>query len=112
MLFTFFLARQLAGTGVTANCLHPGVVATGFFRFIPVIGPAVKALGAPFLRSPDKGAETLVWLAGDDGAAGENGGYFFDKAPGKLNPLARDPAVQNSVWDISCQQTGAVWTMH
>lgn len=112
VLFTFALARRLVGSGVTANCLHPGVVATGFFRFIPVIGPAVKLLATPFLRSPDKGAETLVWLAGDDSLGETSGGYFHDMKPGRLSPLADDMAVQERVWDISAAQTGAVWSFY
>ena len=112
VLFTFALARRLAGTDVTANCLHPGVVATGFFRFIPVIGPVVKQLAAPFLRTPEKGAETLIWLAGDDGLAETSGGYFHDMQPGRLSPLANDLAVQDRVWEISAAQTGAVWSFH
>ena len=112
VLFTFALARRLEGTDVTANCLHPGVVATGFFRFIPVIGSFARQLATPFLRTPDKGAETLVWLAGDDSLADTSGGYFHDKKPGRLSPLASDRAVQDRVWDVSSAQTGAVWPFY
>ncbi|MBU1173844.1 MAG: SDR family NAD(P)-dependent oxidoreductase [Alphaproteobacteria bacterium] len=111
VLFTFALARRLEGSDATATCLHPGVVATGFFRFIPVVGPMVRVLATPFLRTPAKGAETLVWLAGDSEAAGLNGGYFYDRKPGRLSPLAEDPAVQDRVWDISSKQVGAVWPL-
>ncbi len=109
VLFTFALARRLEGTGITANCLHPGVVATGFFRFIPVIGPMVRILSTPFLRSPEKGAETAIFLAGDDGLNGASGGYYFDDRPARTNPLATDIAVQDRVWDLSTEQTGAEW---
>jgi NAD(P)-dependent dehydrogenase (short-subunit alcohol dehydrogenase family) len=109
ILFTFGLARRLEGTGITANCLHPGVVATGFFRFVPAIGLAAQWLFRPFLRSPQKGAETAVFLAVDDSMAGVSGGYYFDKHPIKTSTLAADVALQDRVWALSIEQTGAVW---
>ena len=109
VLFSFALARRLESSDVTSTCFHPGVVATGFFRAIPIIGPLARVLATPFLRTPAKGAETLVWLAGDDGMAGQNGGYYFDKKPGRLSALARDVAVQERVWQISTEQAGAHW---
>jgi NAD(P)-dependent dehydrogenase (short-subunit alcohol dehydrogenase family) len=109
VLFTFALARRLEGSTITANCLHPGMVATGFFKFIPLVGPITRVLASPFMRSPEKGAETLVFLAADDEMAGRSGGYYYDRKPGKLNPIARDEALQDRVWDVSVAQTGAVW---
>jgi NAD(P)-dependent dehydrogenase (short-subunit alcohol dehydrogenase family) len=109
VLFTFALARRLAGTGITANCFHPGVVATGFFRFIPVVGPVVQVLATPFLRTPAKGAETAVFLAADDGSCGMSGGYYVDKKLVRTNPVATDISVQDRVWDVSVEQTGAEW---
>lgn len=109
VLFSFALARKLEASRVTSNCFHPGVVATGFFRALPMVGPMARVLATPFLRTPEKGAETLVWLAGDTEAEGTSGGYYVDKKPGRLNPIARDIAVQERVWDVSCGQTGAHW---
>ncbi len=109
VLFTLGLARRLDGTEITANCLHPGVVATGFFRFVPIFGPVVPILMRPFYRSPEKGAETAIFLAGDESMAGRSGGYYFDKAPAKMSALAGDTALQDRVWDLSVEQTGAVW---
>jgi NAD(P)-dependent dehydrogenase (short-subunit alcohol dehydrogenase family) len=60
ILFTSELARRLEGTGVTANCFHPGLVDTGFNRNN---GLLMDDLLKPVSRSPQKGADTLVWLA-------------------------------------------------
>src|SRR6266568_3806786 len=63
ILFTFELAMRLKGTGVTANCFHPGFVATSFNYNNGILMRLGMAVGHLFARSPDKGAETLVWLA-------------------------------------------------
>ena len=109
ILFTAALSRRLEGINMTATCFHPGVVATGFFRFIPLIGPAVRVLATPFLRSPQKGAETGIFLAGDSAAEGASGGYYFDAKPARTSQLAADESVQERVWGISAEQTGAIW---
>ncbi len=109
IMFTAALSRRLDGTNMTATCFHPGVVATGFFRFIPLIGPLVRVLATPFLRSPQKGAETGIFLAGDSTAEGASGGYYYDCKPARTSQLAGDVDVQEKVWEISAEQTGAVW---
>ena len=63
ILFTTELARRLEGTGVTANCFHPGLVATGFNRNNGLLMDLGMTILRPVSRSPEKGAETLVWLA-------------------------------------------------
>jgi len=109
ILFTRALSRRLEGSGMTATCFHPGVVATGFFRFIPAIGPLVRVLAKPFLRSPAKGAETGIYLAGDSAAEGASGDYYYDSKPARTSRLAGDVDVQEKVWEISAEQTGAIW---
>ena len=78
ILFTTELARRLAGTGVTANCCHPGVVATGFARDGDASG--VLAFGVkvikPFVLTPEKGARTSVYLASSPEVADVSGRYF------------------------------------
>ena len=105
--FTLELARRLEGHGVTANCLHPGVVATSFgttgsslFRF------AVK-LVQPFLIDADKGAETTIHLACSADVEGLTGGYFIRKKPAKPSREARDPEVARRLWEASEALTGA-----
>jgi NAD(P)-dependent dehydrogenase (short-subunit alcohol dehydrogenase family) len=99
ILFTRELARRLAGSGVTANCLHPGFVATrfgdnnrGLFR----LGLAVAKL---FAISPEKGAETIIHLAASPEAAGVSGGYFAECRPARVSMAAQDDAAARRLWD-------------
>src|SRR6202035_2281859 len=79
ILFTTELARRLEGTGVTANAFHPGFVATGFNRNNGVLMRLGMAISRPFARSPQKGAESLVWLVDAEEASQLNGAYVFDR---------------------------------
>jgi NAD(P)-dependent dehydrogenase (short-subunit alcohol dehydrogenase family) len=79
ILFTTELARRLDGTGVTANCFHPGLVATGFNRNNGLLMNLGMTILRPVARSPEKGAETLVWLATSPDVANVSGAYFFDQ---------------------------------
>src|SRR5918997_4381151 len=79
VLFTHELARRLRGTGVTANCLHPGVVGTNLGSGVSgAFGFVVRAL-RPLMKSPEKGAETSVYLASSPEVEGSSGGYFVNK---------------------------------
>src|SRR5438034_3038845 len=90
ILFTTELARRLEGTGVTANCFHPGLVATGFNRNNGALMRLAMILAWPFSRSPARGAETLVWLVDSSDVATESGGYFADRRRVQPAPPARD----------------------
>src|SRR5215217_1244839 len=80
VLFTYELARRLEGTGVTANCLHPGVVGTNLGSGVSgIFGFMVRAL-TPLMKSPEKGAETSVYLASSPEVEGLSGRYFVKKA--------------------------------
>jgi NAD(P)-dependent dehydrogenase (short-subunit alcohol dehydrogenase family) len=98
ILFTRELARRLAGTGVTANCLHPGVVKT---RFGESSGGFLGLL-IPFLRlffiSPEQGAETIVYLASSPEVADTNGGYFVKRKLTEPSAAARDDAAAKRLW--------------
>lgn len=100
ILFTRELARRLSDTGVTANAVHPGVVQSGFWNG-SFLGRAVAFLGRPFMRSPEKGAETLVWLATDPQFESASGGYYADCAPGPLSSGAQDNQAARRLWEIS-----------
>jgi len=63
VLFTYELARRLEGSGVTANALHPGFVATGFARNNGALYNFGMKLIGPFIRQPDQGAQTSIYLA-------------------------------------------------
>lgn len=105
ILFTVELARRLEGSGVTANCLHPGLVASGFnHNNGPVMG-VVMTLIRPFSRSVEKGAETLVWLADSPQLSDESGGYYEDMARATPTRPAQDPKSAARLWQLSEEQT-------
>src|SRR5579875_3448906 len=106
ILFTRELARRLAGTGVTANCLHPGTVRTNFGR---TGSPALRlglAIAGPFLRSAESGARTLVYLASSTEVAGRSGGYYVSCRPRTPSRAARDDDLARRLWRLSAELTG------
>jgi NAD(P)-dependent dehydrogenase (short-subunit alcohol dehydrogenase family) len=107
ILFTAELARRLEGSGVTANCFHPGTVATGFNRNNGALMNVVMVAIKPFLRKPEKGAETLVWLVDSEEAGAENGGYFVDCKRAQPEPPARDMDSARRLWELTEQQVSA-----
>jgi len=98
ILFTRELARRLEGSGVTANCLHPGFVATRFGTnsggFLQALMPLAQ-LGA---ITPAKGAETIVYLASSPDVAGVSGRYFYKCRPDAPSPAAQDDAAAARLW--------------
>jgi NAD(P)-dependent dehydrogenase (short-subunit alcohol dehydrogenase family) len=107
ILFTFELARRLDGTGVTANCFHPGFVASGFARNNGPLLRFAMGLTRPFARSPRRGADTLVWLADAPDVAGETGGYFVDRQRKTPSAAALDADAAHRLWEVSEEQTRA-----
>ncbi|HEV2033222.1 MAG TPA: SDR family oxidoreductase [Candidatus Dormibacteraeota bacterium] len=105
VLFTAELARRLEGTGVTANCFHPGLVATGITRELGGMARITMRVADAFSRRPQKGAETLVWLVDSPEVADISGGYFVDKRRAVPAPLAQDVEVARRLWEVSEAQT-------
>lgn len=103
VLFTYALARQLEGTGVTANVLHPGFVATGFGRNNGGLMGMVMPLAQWFAIKPDKGAETSVFLAAAPAVAGVSGKYFANSKQKASSKASYDVAAQDRLWTISEQ---------
>ena len=104
ILFTTELARRLEGTGVTVNALHPGLTSTGFGKNNP--GFLMKIMGAvvPLIaRSPEKGAETSIYLASSPEVQSITGKYFVDCKVTQPAPQATDSAVANKLWDVSAE---------
>lgn len=99
--FTAELARRLEGTGVTANSLHPGVVATNFGSGGGVLMRVAVTLGKPFLLSADKGAATQIHLATSAEVEGVSGKYFVRKRAVRPSIAAQDEAVQRELWRVS-----------
>jgi NAD(P)-dependent dehydrogenase (short-subunit alcohol dehydrogenase family) len=106
ILFTSELARRLEGTGVTATCLHPGVVRTGFGRRGPSLIRWWFKLAGAFLLSPAEGADTAVWLASAPEVEGESGGYYEKRRPRQPSKAARDAESAARLWDLSRRLTG------
>jgi NAD(P)-dependent dehydrogenase (short-subunit alcohol dehydrogenase family) len=98
--FTFELARRLAGTGVTANCLHPGAVATNIWSSaaLPRIFKLLIALVKPFMLNSKRGAAVSLYLAASPEVAQVSGEYFVKCKPAKSNPLSRDSKLMAEVW--------------
>jgi NAD(P)-dependent dehydrogenase (short-subunit alcohol dehydrogenase family) len=98
VLFTRELARRLAGTGVVANCLHPGFVATNFGqRDAGLFGWGMR-LAMLFAARPEPGADTIVHLASAPGIADVSGRYFYNSREIAPSPAAQDDAVAARLW--------------
>jgi NAD(P)-dependent dehydrogenase (short-subunit alcohol dehydrogenase family) len=106
ILFTRELSRRLAGSDVTAVCLHPGTVLTGFGRdswFSPITNqPPVKW----FFKTPEQGADTLIWLATAPPSELEAGGYYVNRKLGNPTKAARDDAIAADLWEKSAAAVG------
>lgn len=106
ILFTYELSRRLAGTGVTANCLNPGVVATKMladYMGVPLAGPA---LARTFGATPEEGAETSIYLACSPEVESVTGKYFERKQPTASSHASHDEAVARRLWAVSERLTG------
>jgi NAD(P)-dependent dehydrogenase (short-subunit alcohol dehydrogenase family) len=105
ILFTYELARRLDGGGVTANCLHPGLVGTNLAKNNGVIVRIGTALMKPFVLSPEKGAETAVYLATSPEVEGLTGKYFVEKTVVQSSPESNDSGVAQRLWQVSEELT-------
>lgn len=110
LLFTRELAGRLAGTGVTVNALHPGAVATGLGRNNGALSRLLIGLLSPLFRSPEKGAETSIYLASSPAVEGISGRYFASRREVAPSAAARDDAAARRLWDLSEQLTGLAAT--
>jgi len=103
ILFTRALSRRLEGTWITANCLHPGVIRTGFGRDGDVSGFLKWAiiLAGPFLTSRKKGAATSIHLCSSPEVEGVTGEYFSNCAPDRPTDAALDDDAAERLWQVS-----------
>ncbi len=106
LLFTYQLARQLDGTGVTVNAVHPGAVATGF----GVNNGGAMRVGMRIFRqfslTPEQGADTIVYLAASPEVEGITGKYWFKRKQLTSSPESYDEDAQKRLWSVSAQLTG------
>jgi len=107
VMFTYELARRLEGTGVTATVLHPGVVRTAFGAedpspFWKVFLPVTR----PLLKSPERGAQTPIYLASAPEVEGVSGKYFANLKPKSSNKASYDTAAAARLWQVSAELVG------
>ena len=106
ILYTRELARRLVGSGVTVNALHPGAVATRLGRGNgPVLDLVQRAIGL-FMKSPEQGAATSIYLASDAALEGVSGRYFANQKEKQPAAHATDDAAAKRLWEISESLTG------
>lgn len=108
ILFTRVLAKRLSGTGVTATCLHPGFVSTSIARDMGPVPRGIFRLISRFVRSPQKGAETIVYLASSPEVQGASGGYYIDCHLAQTSPAAEDDSAAEQLWQESRRLVGIV----
>ena len=101
ILFTRELARRLAGTLVTANCLHPGFVASQFGDEAGGWTARLISLGKRFAISPQEGADTIVYLVSSPEVATVSGEYFAKRKIEKASAAARDNSAARMLWEKS-----------
>ena len=106
ILFTVELARRLAGRGVTANCLHPGLVGSEFGSKSGGLFAFGWWFVRPFALSPERGGRTSIYLATSPEVAGVTGGYFVNSRPAAPRPPAMDGDLARRLWDVSERMTG------
>jgi len=107
VLFTYELARRLEGSGVTANVLHPGVVRTAFGQedsrgWMRLMLPVVR----PFMKTPERGAETSIYLASSPEVEGVSGRYFANSKPKTSSRASYDTAAARRLWEVSAALVG------
>ena len=114
VLFTYELARRLEGSGVTANCLHPGVVRSGFGQnnggLISFAFKSFYTLLTPLTKSNAQGAATSIYLASSPAVEGVTGKYFADSKEVPSNAASHDKEAAGRLWEISEQMTGLAAT--
>jgi retinol dehydrogenase 14 len=107
VMFTYELARRLRGNGVTATCVHPGVVRTNFGAedqawYFAAISRVVR----PFLKTPAQGAQTPIYLASSPEVDGVTGQFFANCKPKTANKVAYDTDLTARLWKISADLVG------
>jgi retinol dehydrogenase-14 len=107
VMFTYELAKRLAGSGVTSTALHPGMTNTSFSAEDPsrVFAPLVMVM-RPFMKRPERAADTPVYLASSPEAEGITGQYFADRASKKSNKSSYDSEATARLWRVSADLVG------
>ena len=103
-MLTWALARRLEGSAVTANAMHPGGVNTPLFaKGGGLLGLAASAYSRLAGKTPEEGADTVLWLASSPEVEGQSGGYWIDRRPAPCR--FRDPAAEERLWALCASMT-------
>lgn len=105
VLFTYELSRRLEGSGVTVNCLHPGVVRTGLMRNLPFFLQPIVRLAGLLMLSPEGGAQTSVYVATSPDLDGVTSEYFDKCAVARSSGASHDAESGVRLWKISAELT-------
>ncbi|HYF40693.1 MAG TPA: SDR family oxidoreductase [Gemmatimonadales bacterium] len=105
ILFTYELARRLQGSGVTANCLHPGVIATRLLAEYMGVPFAGRALASTFGAKPEQGAQTIIYLATSPEVESVSGKYFENARAVRSSRESYDEATARRLWELSAEMT-------
>jgi NAD(P)-dependent dehydrogenase (short-subunit alcohol dehydrogenase family) len=105
ILFTYELAERLEGTGVVANCLHPGGVNTNFGNNNRSFGTLLFRAFKPFMRTPEQGADTVVYLAVSPEAGKMTGRYLTDRKVISSYEEFHDEVTRRRLWEVSEELT-------
>jgi NAD(P)-dependent dehydrogenase (short-subunit alcohol dehydrogenase family) len=105
ILFTYELAERLEATGVVANCLHPGSVNTNFANNNRSFGTLLFRAFKPFMRTPEQGADTVVYLASSPEAGRMTGRYLTDRKVISSYEEPHDVRAQKRLWEVSEELT-------
>ena len=106
ILFTYELARRLEGSGITVNCLHPGVIATKLLADYMGVPFAAGAVASTFGAKPERGAETSIYLATSPAVEGVSGKYFENRRQVRSSRESYDEAAARRLWEVSERMTG------
>lgn len=107
VLFTYELARRLDGSGVTANCLHPGVVRSALGRDAPAPLSWILSIAKLFMLTPEKGAATSIHVATSPNVAGISGQYFDKCAVARSSSYSHNRDAAERLWSVSCEMVGS-----
>ena len=106
IMFTYELAERLRSTGVTANCMHPGSVNTQFGKNNRSPGVLLFRAFKPFMRAPEQGADTLIYLAASPEVEGMTGKYLSDRKVKASSDESYDESLRKKLWEASEELTG------
>ena len=106
LLFTYELDRRLGQDDVTVNALHPGFVNTHIGKQYPLLRPIMNILHALFAKSPEEGAETVIYLASSPDVAGVSGKYFIDREPIRSSSASYETGDARRLWEVSESMIG------